>query len=109
MKRLALVLTLLFLPVFAQNANGCSCIAMSPSEGFDKAQAVFTGKVITSKKSSWRVVVDRVWKGTVLETITLRDPEPGSSCGSSFTRDERYLFLVDISGSGNKIKYVPQV
>jgi hypothetical protein len=87
----------------------CVCSSRPPSEGFDKAQAIFIGKVTKAKKSEWIVAVDRVWKGEVQETITLRDSMPGTSCAIGFKKGESYLFLVKFVKSERKIIYYPQV
>jgi hypothetical protein len=43
-------------------AQACFCDAVSPSEGFDRAQYVFTGKVVEAEHHTWLVAVDRVWR-----------------------------------------------
>lgn len=85
------------------------CIFSLPSQGFDRAQAVFTGKVIKAKKSEWTVAVDRVWKGEVEETVTLRDAHAGTSGRAGYKRGESYLFLVDVVKCESRIIYYPQV
>jgi hypothetical protein len=92
----------------ASESSACTCGAITPAQGFDQARAVFTGKVTKAKKSEWTVVVDRVWKGEVEETITLRDAHPGSSCAGSYKRGESYLFLINVEESEQKVVYSPQ-
>jgi len=93
----------------ASDSSACTCGAITPAQGFNQAQAVFTGKVTKAKKSEWTVVVDRVWKGEVEETITLRDAHPGSSCAGSYRRGESYLFLINVEESEQKVVYSPQI
>ena len=93
----------------ANTALACMCSLSLPSQGFDRAQAVFTGKVTKAKKSEWIVAVDRVWKGEVEETITLRDAHAGTSCRAGYKKGESYLFLVDVVQSKRKAIYNPQV
>ena len=35
----------------ANESSACTCAAITPAQGFDQAQAVFTGKVMRTKKS----------------------------------------------------------
>ncbi len=93
----------------ASESFACVCRAITPAQGFDRAQAVFTGKVIKAKKSEWTVAVDRVWKGDVEEIITLRDAHAGSSCASSYKRGESYLFLINVEKSKRAVVYSPQI
>ena len=39
------------------SANACSCDPISPSEGFDRAQYVFTGKVAEMDGHTWTIDV----------------------------------------------------
>lgn len=103
-----LLMTTLFV-MCGEAALGCSCLYVPPSQGFDEAQAVFTGRVIKAKKSKWTIAVDRVWKGDVQERITLCDAHAGTSCAASYKHGESYLFLVNVKKSGQKVLYSPQV
>ena len=110
MRKAALLIVITaFVLVAANKALACSCSISLPSQGFDRAQAVFTGKVIKAKKSEWTIVVDRVWKGEVGETITLRDAHAGTSCASGYKKGESYLFLVDVVKSERRTIYNPQI
>jgi hypothetical protein len=104
-----LIIITAFVLFAANKALACSCSFSHPSQGFDRAQAVFTGKVIKAKKSEWIIFVDKVWKGEVEETITLRDAHAGTSCASGYKKGESYLFLVDVVKSESKTIYNPQV
>jgi hypothetical protein len=66
----------------ARQAFSCSCGGITPSDGFDHAEAVFTGTVIEASKSKWTISVQRVWKGDVQSVVILRDAHSGTSCGS---------------------------
>jgi hypothetical protein len=93
----------------ASKSSACLCGAITAAQGFDQAQAVFSGKVIKAKKSTWTVVVDRVWKGEVEERITLHDALPGSSCAGGYERGESYLFLINVEESEHGVVYSPQI
>jgi hypothetical protein len=96
--------------LFAANGVfGCSCGSYGPSEGFDRAQAVFTATVVKAKKAEWLVSIERVWKGDVEPQIVLHDANPGSSCAFHFLRGVTYLFLIDVKTSNGVISYYPQV
>ena len=88
----------------------CLCPFISPPAGFARAEAVFTGKVIRSGKSTWTVAVDRVWKGEVESQIELFDAHAGSSCATGgFKKGRSYLFLVNVENKNGTVRYSPQV
>lgn len=66
----------------ADAAQACSCDAISPSVGFDRAQYVFTGKVVRAEHHTWLVAVDRVWKGKekLAGTVRLMDVYAAIDC-----------------------------
>jgi hypothetical protein len=109
MRKLSCLISFVILLLTASESFACMCGAITPAQGFDQAQAVFIGKVIKARKSEWTVVVDRVWKGEVEETIMLRDAHPRSSCAVGYERGESYLFLVNVEKSERKVVYSPQV
>jgi hypothetical protein len=110
MRKVPLLLIAFGILVFsATETSACMCGAITPAQGFDQAQAVFTGKVIKVKKSEWTILVDRVWKGEIEETITLHDAHRGSSCAAGYKRGESYLFLINVEKSEQKLVYSPQV
>lgn len=110
MKKLIAFLGVLpFLLLSARTAPACSCSSLMPDQAFDRAQAVFTGKVIKARKKEWTVAVDRVWKGGPEEIIKLQDAHAGSSCASSYKSGESYLFLINVKESDGKVVYSPQV
>ena len=104
--RLILFIVLIFA---GRQVFGCVCGAVSPSEGFDRAQADFTGTVIKTSKSEWTVSVQRVWKGDMESVVTVYDAHAGTSCASHFRRGVAYLFLVDVQSSQAAVRYSPQV
>jgi hypothetical protein len=109
MRKLPWLIAFAILLFTASESFACMCGAITAAQGFDQAQAVFTGKVIKAKKSEWIVVVDRVWKGEVEETITLRYAHPRSSCAAGYERGESYLFLINVEKSEHKVVYSPQI
>ncbi len=108
-KTIFLTVIVAFILFNASKCFACVCSYTPPSQGFDRAQAVFTGKVIKAKQSEWIIAVDKVWKGEVEEIITLRGTHAGTSCASSYKKGESYLFLVDVVEAGSRIIYNPQV
>jgi len=110
MRKAALSVIVLALVLTADDkALACSCFYSRPSEGFDRAQAVFTGRIIKAEKSEWVVAVERVWKGEMAERVTLRDAHAGTSCAAGYKKGARYLFLVDVVKSERGAVYSPQV
>jgi hypothetical protein len=57
----------------AGSAQARSCEKMSPAAGFERAQYVFTGKVVEAGTHTWVVEVDRVWKGRDAHTQSPTD------------------------------------
>jgi hypothetical protein len=91
-------------------ALACACEQISPMEGFDRAQYVFTGTVVEAGTHSWVVEVDRVWKGR--ETLTpmarLVDVYAKMACEFFFKEGERYLVFAVRAKGGRDIFYLPQ-
>lgn len=99
-----------FLLANVNSSLGCSCIFPTPTQGFDRAQAVFTGKVIKANENEWTVEVDRVWKGDVESQIILFDAHPRSSCSTNnYKKGQSYLFLVNVENTSGITRYSPQV
>jgi hypothetical protein len=109
MRNLARIVILGCVLFGAHEVFGCVCGALTPAEGFDRAQVVFTGTVLKAKKSEWVISVERVWKGNIEPQIVLYDAHADSSCASRFSRGVTYLFLVDVKNSNSAIRYSPQV
>jgi hypothetical protein len=92
-------------------AHACSCERTSPAAGFDRAQYVFTGKVVEAGSHTWVVEVDRVWKGKekLRRSERLMDAYAAMDCEFFFKLGERYLFFAIVAKSGRDVFYHPQV
>jgi hypothetical protein len=92
-------------------AQACSCEAISPSQGFERAQYVFTGQVVETIDHSWTVDVERVWKGSanLAARVRLLDVYAGIDCASYFETGRAYLFFVIVAKSSRYTYYQPQV
>lgn len=95
----------------ADVAQACSCDAISPSVGFDRAQYVFTGEVVRAEHHTWLVAVDRVWKGKekLAGTVRLMDVYAAIDCEFSFELGRSYLFFAILAKGGRDVFYHPQV
>jgi hypothetical protein len=95
----------------ADSAQACSCQAISPAEGFSRAQYVFVGKVVEAGTHTWRVEVDRVWKGkeTLPRTARLMDVYAMMDCAFFFKEGERYLFFAIVAKGPRDVFFHPQV
>ena len=93
------------------SAQACSCEAISPAEGFARAHYVFVGKVVEAGTHTWRVEVDRVWKGkeTLPRTARLMDVYAMMDCAFFFKEGERYLFFAIVAKGPRDIFFHPQV
>ncbi len=95
----------------AHAALACSCDPISPSAGFDRAQYVFTGKVVRAEHHTWLIAVDRVWKGKekLAGTVRLMDVYAAIDCEFFFELGRSYLFFAIVAKSGRDVFYHPQV
>lgn len=95
----------------ARSAHACSCEKISPTEGFERAQYVFTGKVVEAGTHTWIVEVDRVWKGreTLTHKARLMDVYAKMDCESFFKAGEHYLFFAIVAKGSRDVFYHPQV
>ena len=91
-------------------AQVCSCPPSSPDEGFDRAQYVFTGKIVNAEHHVWLVEIDRVWKGRekLRRTIKLMDVYARMDCEFSFELGERYLFFAVLAKGSREVFFHPQ-
>lgn len=91
--------------------HACSCEQISPAEGFDRAQYVFTGTIAESSGHTWTVDVDRVWKGAdrLAGQVRLLDVYAMIDCESFFAIGRDYLFFADVAKSSRYVYYQPQV
>ena len=92
------------------DAQACSCVPSSPEAGFDRAQYVFTGKVVKAEHHVWLVDVERVWKGheKLRHTIKLMDVYARMDCEFFFELGQRYLFFTILAKGGRDVFYHPQ-
>jgi hypothetical protein len=112
MKKFAAILALAGLGIWAAGpAHACSCDRQSPTAGFDRAQYVFTGKIIEARPHTWVVEVERVWKGgeKLARSVRLMDVYASIDCEFFFELGQRYLFFVIRAKSGKDVFYHPQV
>jgi hypothetical protein len=93
------------------SAHACSCERTSPAAGFERAQYVFTGKIVEAGSHTWVVELDRVWKGKekLRSTERLMDVYAAMDCEFSFKLGERYIFFAIVAKSGGDVFYHPQV
>jgi hypothetical protein len=88
----------------------CSCDAISPEAGFDRAQYVFTGKVVRADQHVWLIEVERTWKGgeKLARTIKLMDVYARLPCEFFFQLGQRYVFFAILAKGGREVFYHPQ-
>jgi hypothetical protein len=87
----------------------CSCDAVSPSEGFARAQYVFTGEVVKAEHHTWMIAVDRVWKGweKLAGTVELMDIYAAMDCELFFELGRSYIFFAILAKGGRDVFYHP--
>ena len=92
-------------------AHACSCDRMSPAQGFERAQYVFTGTVVEATPHTWTVAVDRVWKGAdkLAQHVRLLDVYAETDCEFYFAAERAYLFFAIVAKSSRYVYYQPQV
>jgi len=102
---------LMLASVWAGAAHACSCERISPGDGFDRAQYVFTGKVAEINGHSWTVDVDRVWKGAekLASRVRLLDVYASIDCEFYFELGRGYLFFAIVAKSSRYVYYQPEV
>jgi hypothetical protein len=102
--------SIVFMLATATVGFGCSCMFSTPSAGFERAKAVFTGKIIQARKDEWTVEVSRVWKGEVESQIILFDAHARTSCSvNGYKIGQSYLFLANVENTNGITRYSPQV
>jgi hypothetical protein len=96
---------------WAGTAHACSCEPIAPSEGFDRAHYVFTGKVVEISGHTWTVDVDRVWKGAerLASRVRLLDVYASIDCEFYFELGRAYLFFAIVAKSSRYVYYQPEV
>ena len=95
----------------AAAAHACPCSQISPTEGFDRAEYVFTGKVVETAGHTWTVDVQRVWKGgeKLPPRARLLDVYLATDCEFFFEPGRDYLFFAIRAKSSRYVYYQPQV
>ena len=91
--------------------HACLCETVGPADGFDRAQYVFTGRVVSADHHEWLIEVDRVWKGQerLGHIIKLKDAYAATNCEFFFRQGERYIFFAIVAKGGRDIFFHPQV
>jgi len=95
----------------AAPARACACTDITPAQGFDRAEYVFTGKVAEATGHTWVVDVDRIWKGgdTLADQAHLLDVYAELDCEFFFALDQSYVFFAIRAKSGRYVWYQAQV
>src|SRR4051794_22415130 len=90
-------------------AHACSCDPVTPEAGFDRAQYVFTGKVVQADQHEWLIEVESVWKGRekLGHTVKLKDAYAYTDCQFFFQPGQRYLFFAIVAKGGRDVFYHP--
>jgi hypothetical protein len=106
---------LLTLAIFWMSGAGtahasCPCDPISPEAGFDRAQYVFTGKVVEADNHAWLIEVERVWKGNerLARRVKLMDVYATLDCEFFFRPGQRYVFFAILAKGGREVFYHPQ-
>jgi hypothetical protein len=92
-------------------ARACKCVDITPAQGFEQAEYVFTGKVTEATGHTWVVDVDRIWKGgeTLADRAHLLDVYAEMDCAFFFALDRSYVFFAIRAKSSRYVWYQPQV
>jgi hypothetical protein len=112
MKKLIWLPALVFCSMWgARVVHACSCETTTPAAGYDRAQYVFTGKVVSADHHEWLIEVERVWKGheRLGRTVKLKDAYTATPCEFFFQQGQRYLFFAIVAKGGRDVFYHPQV
>jgi hypothetical protein len=92
-------------------ARACKCVDITPAQGFEQAEYVFTGTVAEATGHTWVVDVDRIWKGgdRLADRAHLLDVYAELDCEFFFALDRSYVFFAIRAKSGRYVWYQPQV
>jgi hypothetical protein len=106
----ALLLSTICWMAGAGAARACSCDAISPETGFERAQYVFTGKIVQAQQHIWLIEIERVWKGheKLTRIVELMDVYAGMDCEFFFKLGQRYVFFAVLAKGGRHIFYHAQ-
>ncbi|QUY43539.1 hypothetical protein [Acaryochloris marina] len=116
MLRKTLLLSCLFMPIgfisflHPQAAWACSCMRSTPEEQMERADVVFTGRVIDQKMKTvatnplgglklvqWTFEVEADHKGVVSKQLTIESASNSAACGINFQMGERYQVFANQS------------
>lgn len=95
----------------SEPAHACKCVDITPAQGFEQAEYVFTGKVAEAAGHTWVVDVDRIWKGgdKLADRAHLLDVYAEMDCEFFFAVDRSYVFFAIRAKSSRYVWYQPQV
>lgn len=98
-----------------QAAWACSCIQSTPAEQMERADVVFTGRVIDQKMKTvktqpfggrtwvqWTFEVEADHKGAVSKQMTVESASNSAACGVNFQMGERYQVFANQSNTALK-------
>lgn len=93
-----------------QAAWACSCMQSTPEEQMERADVVFTGRVIDQQMKTvetqpfggrtwvqWTFAVEADHKGSVSEQVTVESASNSAACGVNFQMGERYQVFANQS------------
>lgn len=135
MKKIAFILSILFLLAASEKSFACSCMLNTKplktqvKEAFDSSSAIFSGEVIeiTSKDEfavNIKIKVEKSWKGNLSKEIIMTTAKDSAMCGYGFQVGQKYLVYAygkmdalstnicsRTTGAGNKsdIKYLDKL
>ncbi|WP_299491067.1 hypothetical protein [Acaryochloris sp. IP29b_bin.137] len=111
-----ILLACLFAPIgvipflHPQVAWACSCIRSTPEEQMERADVVFTGRVIDKSMKTletnpfgglnlvqWTFEVEANHKGSVSKQVTVESASNSAACGINFQMGERYQVFANQS------------
>jgi hypothetical protein len=98
--------------VVASPASACSCVGGTTAEFFERADAVFTGSLVSREVERTGAIgssadpalhvfaVDTVYKGTVHEDQGVVSPESSAGCGLTLSGEGRVVVFATRSADG---------
>ena len=111
-----ILLACLFTPIIPflqpQAAWACSCMRSTPEERMERADVVFTGRVVDKKMQTqettpfgglrliqWTFEVEADHKGSVSKQMTVESASSSAACGINFQMGERYQVFANQSNT----------
>lgn len=102
--------------IVATPTAACSCMGGTTQEFFDRADAVFTARLVSRIEPSGEIIssadpalhvfaVDSVFKGTAHEEQEVLSPTSGASCGLELHGDEPVVVFATRSADGGDDRY----